>query len=71
LRKRDNPTPIAPVSGDEIGRKALRAYIKLLEKQKKDIRYSEKRYTWDKDAFDEILGFACKPFKTKTEDSSA
>jgi hypothetical protein len=79
IEKEGQPNPIALVSGEDIGRQALRAYIRLPERQKKDIRYSEKRYTWDDEEefdelienFDKILGFACKPFKTKTEGSNA
>jgi hypothetical protein len=50
----------------------VNAYRDLLEEEQYDIRYSEKRYTYkDADKFDELLGFASKPFESKREDSGA
>lgn len=83
IEEKGQPNPIALVSGADIGRRAVRAYLKLPESERNDIRYSKERYK-DKidkldndeldeliDSFDNILGFASKPFKTKTKGSGA
>ncbi|KAH7418755.1 hypothetical protein BKA64DRAFT_554761, partial [Cadophora sp. MPI-SDFR-AT-0126] len=72
IEKKGQPNPIALVSGEEVGRRVVDAYRDLPEEEQNDIRYSEKRYTYeDVEMFDELLGFACKPFNTKTEGSRA
>jgi hypothetical protein len=48
------------------------AYRDLPEEEQNNIRYSEKRYIYkDTNKFNELLGFACKLFNTKTEGSRA
>jgi hypothetical protein len=60
------------VSDKEVGRRVVNAYQDLLEEEQNDIRYSEERYIYkDTNKFDELLGFVCKPFNTKTEGSGA
>lgn len=72
IEKKGQPNPIALVSGEEVGRRVVDAYRDLPEEEQNDIRYSEERYTYkDANKFDELLGFACKPFNTKTEGSGA
>ena len=72
IEKEGHPNPIALVSGEEVGRRVVDAYRDLPEEEQNDIRYSEERYTYkDANKFDELLGFACKPFNTKTEGSGA
>jgi hypothetical protein len=59
IEKRGQPNPIALVSGEEAGRRAVDAYCNLPEEEQNDIRYSEKKYTYkDTYKFDYILGFA-------------
>src|SRR5204863_1046475 len=72
VEKKGEPNPIALVSGEDIGRRANDAYLKLPDEEKRDIRYSAERYSCkDLNSYDKILGFACNPFKTKTEGSRA
>lgn len=72
IEKKGQPNPIALVSGEEVGRRVVDAYRDLPEEEQNDIRYSEERYTYkDAHRFDTLLGFACKPFNTKTEGSRA
>jgi hypothetical protein len=72
IEKKGQPNPIALVSGEEVGRRVVDAYRDLPEEEQYDIRYSEERYTYeDANRFDTLLGFACKPFNTKTEGSGA
>ena len=72
IERKGQPNPVALVSGEEVGRQATDAYINLPEERKVDIRYTERNYTYkDAKEFDSIIGFACKPFKTKTEGSGA
>lgn len=62
IEKRGQPNPIALVSGEEAGRRAVDAYRDLPEEEQNDIRYSEKKYTYkDAHKFDYILGFASVP----------
>ena len=72
IEKKGQPNPVALVSGEEIGDRARDAYLDLPEEKKVDIRYTENKYT-HKNAgeFDYIIGFACKPFQTKTIGSGA
>ncbi|KAF4610349.1 hypothetical protein G7Y89_g15771 [Cudoniella acicularis] len=72
IEKEGHPNPIALVSGGEVGNRVVDAYRNLPEEEQFDIRYSEERYTYeDANRFDTLLGFACKPFNTKTEGSGA
>jgi hypothetical protein len=71
IEKKGQPNPIALASGEEVGRRAVRAYIALPEKKKNDIRYSEEKYgPQHADDFDTMLGFASNPFKTWTKGSN-
>jgi hypothetical protein len=72
IEKKGHRNPIALVSGEEVGRRVVDAYRDLPEEEQYDIRYSEKRYTYeDAGRFDTLLGFASKPFNTKTKGSGA
>lgn len=72
IEKKDQPNPVALVSGEDIGTRAKQAYLDLPDDQKTDLRYSEKRYSRENlGDFDELLGFASKPFETLKEGSTA
>jgi hypothetical protein len=71
IEKKGQPNPIALASGEDVGRRAVRAYIALPKKKKNDIRYSEEKYgPQHVDDFDTMLGFASNPFKTWTKGSN-
>lgn len=72
IEKKDQANPAALVSGQDVGRRVTDAYRSLPKEQQNDIRFSEKKYTYkNADEFVDILGFASKPFNTRTADSGA
>lgn len=72
IEKKGQVNPVALVSGEDVGTRAKNAYLDLPADQKKDLRYSERRYSrQNMGDFGEILGFASKPFETLKEGSTA
>lgn len=61
VEKRGSPNPIVLLSGAEVGNRVTDAYLGLPDSQKKDVRHSEEKYSYeDADNFEKLLGFATK-----------
>ncbi|KUL81611.1 hypothetical protein ZTR_11406 [Talaromyces verruculosus] len=71
IEQKNKENPIALVSGADIGRQAVRAYMSLSDLEKYDITNSDKKWgIKDLDDFDEIIGAAGMPFKNKAKSSN-
>uniref|UniRef100_A0A093UNE0 Uncharacterized protein n=1 Tax=Talaromyces marneffei PM1 TaxID=1077442 RepID=A0A093UNE0_TALMA len=66
IEKKNKRNPIALVSGSDVGREVVQAYLSLKDSEKFDLRNSDKRWGQkDMYDFDKILGAAGKPFNSK------
>ncbi|KAK5312303.1 hypothetical protein LTR93_011392 [Exophiala xenobiotica] len=67
VEQRGSDNPIILLSGTEVGHHATDAYFELPESEQKDIRFSDRKYSY-KDAvnFEELLGFATKTMECLT-----
>ncbi|KAI9765980.1 MAG: hypothetical protein M1840_006987 [Geoglossum simile] len=64
-KRRESLTAL--VSGEDVGHRAMDTYLNLPEEERNDVRYKGKQYSYeDANNFKEIIGFASRPFKTKT-----
>ncbi len=67
VEQRGSDNPIILLSGTEVGHHATDAYFDLPESEQKDVRFSDRKYSY-KDAvnFEELLGFATKKMECLT-----
>ncbi len=67
VEQRGSDNPIILLSGTEVGHHATDAYFDLPESKQKDVRFSDRKYSY-KDAvnFEELLGFATKKMECLT-----
>lgn len=71
IEQKNKRNPIKLVSGTEVGRQCVKAYLSLQDSEKNDVRYSADKWDIkDLDNFDKIIGAAGMPFKNKAKASN-
>ncbi|KIW09709.1 hypothetical protein PV08_12052 [Exophiala spinifera] len=67
VEQRGSDNPVILLSGTEVGHRATNAYFDLPASERKDIRYSDRKYSYEDVAnFEELLGFATKKMECMT-----
>lgn len=71
IEQKGKRNPIKLVSGAEVGRQCVRAYLSLPDSEKIDVtKFASKWSIEDLDDFDKIIGAASMPFKNKNPNSN-